>query len=75
MSVTPIFSLRVPPEKLEEWRAACAHNNVTISNQIRILMDAWVKVENLRAQSELDEHEQHMSLLNEAKKLLAEINS
>ena len=75
MTVTPIFSLRVPPEKLEQWREACERNEVTISNQVRILMDAWVRVENLKEQKELEDHEQYVNLLNEAKRLLNEINS
>ena len=75
MTVTPIFSLRVPPEKLEEWRRACVRNDVSISDQVRTLMDAWVKVEDLKAQKAVDEHEQHVNLLSEAQRLLDEINS
>jgi len=75
VSVTPILSLRVDPAKREEWREMCDKHEVTVSNQIRILMDAWVRVEKMKLQSELDDHESQIRLLEEARKLLEHLDS
>jgi hypothetical protein len=47
MARTPHISLRVPTDKLQEWRSACEKNGIDISSQIRKLMDAWVMVESM----------------------------
>lgn len=41
MANTPHISVRVPPEKLETWRAHCDEVGLDVSGQIRRLMDAW----------------------------------
>jgi hypothetical protein len=52
MASTPHISIRVPSSKLEEWRVACARNNIDVSSQIRKLMDAWVMVDEVSSSEE-----------------------
>lgn len=75
MGNTPHISLRVSPERLEEWRKICGEKDVSVSTQIRLLMDAWVRVEKMKKQAAADDAEQQARLLGEAQKLLEHLNS
>lgn len=49
---TPHISLRVPSDQLATWRAECVANDVDVSSQIRVLMDAWVKTMTMKREYE-----------------------
>jgi hypothetical protein len=69
VSSTPHMSIRVQPDQLASWRAACAKSGVDVSSKIRLLMDAWVAFESQR--EELERSESEMAAA-EALKLIEE---
>jgi len=43
--------MRVKPEQLEMWREFCDAQNIDISSQMRLLMNAWCRAKTLEREA------------------------
>lgn len=42
---TPHISLRVPNKTFDRWKATCQKHDTNVSEQIRLLMNAWCDID------------------------------
>lgn len=67
---TPHISIRVDKDRLGKWKDLCSKSDTDLSTQVRKLMDAWVRVEELQAVEEAAYYDDQIRLLQDAKLML-----